>query len=184
MTIHVKCTFCGKQIKAKDSSAGKRGKCPDCGGTIQIPNLPEQEEEIYDASLTGEDDTFGLEDYDPNEGETISSANRKPCPSCGEDIARSAAKCRFCGEIFDPALKKQAEKELKKSRKGDKSYIDDDMTTGDWVVAVICSGIGCIAGIVWMIQGKPKGGKMVMVSLGFVILWNIISAIISAAARQ
>jgi hypothetical protein len=58
------------------------------------------------------------------------------------------------------------------------------MTTGDWVVAVLCSGIGCIAGIIWMIQGKPKGGKMVMVSFGFAILWNIVRFILAEMARQ
>ncbi|QDT41694.1 hypothetical protein Pan241w_17570 [Gimesia alba] len=178
MSIRVTCSFCGKQIKAKDSAAGKKAKCPDCGGVIKIPNL--DEEEIYDAESTGEDDPFGFDDFEPNEGESIPSAKRKACPSCGEDIAKSASKCRFCGEIFDPALKAKAKREAKKNRKKDNAYVDEDMTTGDWVVAALCSGIGCIAGIVWMIQGKPKGGKMVLVSIGFAVLWNVISAVIRA----
>ncbi|MCY2964842.1 MAG: hypothetical protein NT069_14595 [Planctomycetota bacterium] len=31
----------------------------------------------------------------------MSSDDRKPCPVCGEAIAASARKCRFCGEEFD-----------------------------------------------------------------------------------
>jgi hypothetical protein len=30
---------------------------------------------------------------------------RRPCPACGEAIVATARKCRFCGEIFDPALR-------------------------------------------------------------------------------
>lgn len=182
MTIRVKCKSCGKIIKAKDSSAGKKGKCPDCGGPVKIPN--HSEEEVFDAEPTNGDDPFGLDGYDLNEGDSIPSAKRKACPSCGEDIAHSAAKCRFCGEIFDPALKAKARRENKENRKRENADSGDDMTVGDWVVAALCSGIGCIAGIVWMIQGKPKGGKMVLVSIGFVIMWNVLRFLATVALQQ
>ena len=42
---------------------------------------------------------------------------------------------------------------------------DEDLSGGDIAVGLLCSGIGCIAGIVWMIQGKPKGWKMVALSI-------------------
>lgn len=60
---------------------------------------------------------------------------------------------------------------------------DADMTAGDWLLAVLCSGIGCIMGIVWLSQGKPKGGKMLGFSLLFMVLWNIIRFLIAAAAN-
>ena len=39
---------------------------------------------------------------------------RRPCPMCGEMIVATAAKCRFCGEVFDPTLKKAKSKKKKK----------------------------------------------------------------------
>ena len=39
MPIVVSCA-CGKQFRAPDSSAGRRGKCPGCGGPLQVPALP------------------------------------------------------------------------------------------------------------------------------------------------
>ena len=36
MTIVVTCT-CGKELKAKAESAGKKSKCPYCGAEVVIP---------------------------------------------------------------------------------------------------------------------------------------------------
>jgi hypothetical protein len=61
---------------------------------------------------------------------------------------------------------------------------DDDMSTVDWVLAIVCSGIGCIMGIIYIIQGKPKGKKMLLVSLACGFLWNVVSAAIRSAAHH
>ncbi len=37
--IRVTCGNCGKTLAVKDSNAGKRGKCPDCGEGISVPAL-------------------------------------------------------------------------------------------------------------------------------------------------
>ncbi len=168
MSIRVTCNSCGAVLKTKDSMAGKVAKCPHCGGRVQIPH---PEEEIFDAEEVA-DDEFDFGDMDPSAGMPVERDDRKPCPACGEMIMRKAAKCRYCGEIFDPALKKRARRS--RSSRGGYDDVDEDMTTGDWVVAILCSGIGCIVGIIWMIQGKPKGPKMFGMSILFAIMWNII----------
>ena len=175
MSIRVTCNSCGAVLKTKDSMAGKTAKCPHCGDPVRIPDV--SEDDVLDAEEVADDEDFDFGGLDPNAGVPVEREERRPCPACGEMIMRSAVKCRYCGEIFDPALKKRA-------RKAESGHadIDEDMTTGDWVVAILCSGIGCIAGIVWMIQGKPKGLKMVGVSILFAILWGVVQVALENAA--
>lgn len=53
---------------------------------------------------------------------------------------------------------------------------DDKLTPVDWVLCVLCSAIGCIVGIVFIIQGKKKGAKMVLISIAFTMLWGLLQA--------
>ncbi len=181
MPITVLCPSCGKQLSAPDSAAGKQAKCPKCGTLMQIPEAVVEAEEVADDLGLGMqapaggfsdedlDDSYGISDDAP--GQQPEDPQRRPCPACGEMIVQGAAKCRFCGEIFDALLRQQASRMQH-------SDANSDLTTGDWVLAILCAKIGCIIGIVWMIQGKPKGGKMVGISLLFVFLWNVLVGII------
>lgn len=122
MPISVSCPECGKGLKAPDSLVGKKAKCPVCGAVVPIPmavvdaeevdneptplpsklkaslKKPTQVEDEYDDPF----DDLGDDEADASAG---SSAKRKPCPMCGEMILAAAAKCRFCGEIFDSRVK-------------------------------------------------------------------------------
>jgi len=180
MTIQVSCPACGKTLQAKDSAAGKLAKCPDCGGIITIP------EAVYDA--IDESDEFGADfgtdsgtgfdaDYAAAEQQSPTAAvgsQRRPCPKCGEMIVTTAAKCRFCGEIFDSRLKQQ-------QSRATISDADSNLSGGEWAVAILCSSIGCICGIVWMIQGKPKGLKMFGVSLAVSFFCGVVNTILQIA---
>jgi predicted RNA-binding Zn-ribbon protein involved in translation (DUF1610 family) len=182
MPISFSCPQCGKNLKAPDNAAGKSSKCPGCGSPVTCPE-PVYDAELVDAPLGGMDPYADLgtdEGYGvvgpaadaPGAPEGPAGEARRPCPMCGEMIVVGAAKCRYCGEIFDPALKKSKTKG-RKGRGGD----DENLTTSEIVVAILCSGIGCIMGLVWMIQGKPKGGKM----LGISIIAGIVGGVIRAA---
>jgi predicted RNA-binding Zn-ribbon protein involved in translation (DUF1610 family) len=185
MSISFQCPQCGKKLKAPDQAAGKSSKCPGCGGTVTCP------EPVYDAEVLDESqppaghDPYGDLDSDkpyglvePEPAAAPSGENRRPCPMCGEMILATAAKCRYCGEVFDPALKKA---------KGKKSKVgagDASLSTGEILVAVLCSGIGCIMGIIWMIQGKPKGLKMFGLSFVIYIIGFIVGLVVQMAAHQ
>lgn len=91
-------------------------------------------------------------------------------------IQKKAAKCRYCGEIFDPALKRRTSGSRSRSRYGDD---DDNLNTVEWLVVIFCGFIGCIVGIIYMIQGKPKGSKMLGYSIAAGVIWRLVGTVIS-----
>jgi hypothetical protein len=95
-------------------------------------------------------------------------------------IIASAAKCRYCGEIFDETLKRKEKKKRRREDSGD----DADLTPGDYVFCILCGGIACIFGIVYAIQGKPKGWKMVGISLLAQFFWGAVRVILEMAMQQ
>ena len=56
--IEVACLGCGKLLKAKDELAGKRVKCPKCGGIIRLPGS--SEEPTTDGGVTVSDATAAV----------------------------------------------------------------------------------------------------------------------------
>ena len=116
MPIPVTCDSCGKTLKAPDSAAGKKAKCPQCSADIKIPEPVYDAEEFSGGEATGGDEEVD-EDYESDAAEdnpfegadsydspaVTKEAARRPCPACGEMIVAKAVKCRFCGEDFDAA---------------------------------------------------------------------------------
>ena len=168
MSIRVECDACGKVLNAKDDSAGKKAKCPGCDKILQIPA-----QEIVNAEASGQDD-FGAASSDDDGG---GADDKRPCPACGEDIKKNALKCRFCGEIFDKSLKQ-------KSKSAAAGGDDDNLSGGEWALGILCSGIACIMGIVWMIQGKPKGIKLLGLSLVVQAVVFVVQMLIESANQN
>ena len=175
--IKMNCPSCGKTLSAPDTATGKKAKCPSCGQVMIVPEAVQEAEDIYAAapepftSFTPQPPAESPQAWSgspagpapeppassPGGKASPGGEARRPCPECGEMIVAGAAKCRFCNAIFDPRLKA-------KTIRQQWSASDEDLTTGDWVFCIICSGLACIFGIVYAIQGKPKGMKMVGIS--------------------
>ena len=190
MSISFQCPQCGKKLKAPDSAAGKSSTCPGCGGKVTCPE-PIYDAEVVEMELTHDKpkgfDPYGEMDDDkpygvvaPPPTEQAPDDGRRPCPMCGEMIVTTAAKCRYCGEVFDATLKKAKSKKKKKKHDAE----DEDLSASEIVIALLCSGIGCIAGLVWMIQGKPKGLKMFGLSFLMVVVWNIVNVVIQGVLHR
>lgn len=110
--------------------------------------------------------------------EGTGGGDERPCKMCGEPIKVAARKCRHCGEFQDEKDRKYA------AERKSSNPEDDDMTTGDWVVGIMCGLIGCLAGLVWTLQGKKKGPKMLVVSLVAQLVWGVVRVILESAAGR
>ena len=190
MSIKMACPSCGKTLAAPDSAAGKRAKCPSCSQVMIVPGArpaeslgsptPAPNESASPPAAGG--DSSWLDDMgsqSPAGGTAAPESGgeqRRPCPECGEMIVASAAKCRFCGAVFDPRLKARAKK-----RAGGEDI--DNPSAGEWAICILLAGIGCIVGIVYAVQGKPKGLKMVGISVVAAIFWNVLLAIVRSSIR-
>jgi predicted RNA-binding Zn-ribbon protein involved in translation (DUF1610 family) len=186
-----KCPHCGQVMMLPESAGPAPGPTPGPSGPPaggqEMPGLSEQLPDMSDpmdtygvqgplGGMSGSQFDEMLADVGPKIERPASSSgdDRYPCPACGEMIVRGAAKCRYCGEIFDPVLKKKQRKKQKRRRGG--SGFNEDLTATDWVLAILCSGIGCIVGIVYLIQGDPRGGKMIGISILATIIKNVLIA--------
>lgn len=70
------------------------------------------------------------------------------------------------------------------SRRGSYGASETELSGGDIALCVLCSGIGCIIGLVRLVNGKPNAGKMIGLSLVFVIIWNIVRAMIEMSLMR
>ncbi len=80
MPIQVDCA-CGASFKVKDEMAGRKGKCPKCGGQIAVP-APAKELEL---------------ELEPTTDVGLARPASPPCPSCGIVYPPQIVVCTRCG---------------------------------------------------------------------------------------
>ena len=69
---------------------------------------------------------------------------------------------------------------MRQERIAKATFEDENLTTGEIVFSILCSGIACILGLVWLIQGKKKGGKM----LAIAVITNLIIRVLMAISER
>ncbi|MFQ5733118.1 MAG: hypothetical protein ACE5KM_14345 [Planctomycetaceae bacterium] len=173
--MRIRCTGCRAVLKAPDSAAGKVIKCPKCETRLRIPEADPQPAADYEVDDYGDfsDEEFGDGFSDLGDYGSPTGGRKKPCPACAEPISANATQCKYCGE----QLRAPRRRKRKKKRRRARTYAasdDESLTAGDWVLAVICSGIGCIMGIVYLVQGNSKGWKMIAISFASAVVKNIV----------
>jgi predicted RNA-binding Zn-ribbon protein involved in translation (DUF1610 family) len=165
MPISFQCPTCDKKLKAPVSAVGKSLACPGCQTQVTCP------EPIYDAEVVAMHDAAAPDATTSlSPGDAPSTANRHPCPMCGELIMTTAAKCRFCHELFDPTVERTSGKTPKKRRDD-----EENLEPLDTALAFFCTGIAFLVAIYWMDRGDPRGLKMiklivVLIGVGLVLV--------------
>lgn len=134
MAITTECPQCGKRLSASESSVGKTLKCPHCMEPILVAS--------------------------PKPAVVaMPSDRRKTCPFCGELIAESAIKCRFCSSMLVPLDGAMGHSH---SSHGAKLVHPSDPPK-DPILMALLSGC-CIAGLGQMVLGQVVKGVVVLIA--------------------
>ena len=149
------CRHCGTVVHLKCHET--EGGCPkaDCpGGKLAVRAVRAAGRGAPDA---GDGSTAGTEPGDT-----------KPCPWCGEKIHVQAKKCRFCGEFLDG-----------RPRAGSGGGADDESLTV-WLIlfGTFCGCPAAVVGLVWGLQGKKKGWKLLGIALLSQLIFGVLREMI------
>ena len=99
--IEFPCPKCGRPVRTPGAAAGKKGKCPNCGATVQIP-LSSKSQPQRKAG-TG---TSGAGAQTAGQAAKRGSAIEFPCPQCQKLVRTPASaagkkgKCPKCGAVL------------------------------------------------------------------------------------
>jgi ribosomal protein L37AE/L43A len=201
MPITFQCPRCNRKLRAPESAARQSSQCPGCGGTVTCPepvyeaevvlvnpkksvppksavqklspqkSPPKQSPSIDPYAELDDDKPYAMVDRPP--AAATENESRRPCPDCGEFILTSAAKCRFCGEVFDDVLKRGATKKGKNTKKAPSrsKASDDGAGMRDLVLgfASFVLGLGLTLFSFANPTGDAKGGGKFMVFTGLIL---------------
>lgn len=144
-------------FNCRDCGTSMHAACHSAAGGCANPLCPK--------SVTARASAVTLDNRPPSEA-PAAPPDEKPCRFCGERIKNDARKCRFCNEFQSAADRAPSAPAL--------APADNKLSTGEILVGILCGGIGCIAGIVFLVQGKKKGWKLILLSILSQLIFFII----------
>jgi DNA-directed RNA polymerase subunit RPC12/RpoP len=173
----VKCPKCGDALQIPSAEAPVPRSAPTTSPK-QPPLAPEP------SAIGSILDEFGSE----------ASKTGVRCPKCGSDMKSEAVICIQCGfntqtgkqlkTRSDSAADARREAQYSKQRaKAERrghtspsksssggseskwSSSDGELEAVDWFLCIFCSGLGIIAGLIYLVTGNPKGGKILAISI-------------------
>jgi len=145
--IQFQCTACGTTLAVDDRAVGRTVTCPECSARLRVPATSSPPQPPLPPPGA------------PAPAPPMQQYMR--CPFCREEILVGAVKCKHCGEFLDAT----------RAPSYARSNEPEDLTAGEWIVAILCPCIGLIMGTVWAIQGKKKAKKMLVVSFVVWLVW-------------
>ena len=107
MPIEFNCQSCGRLMRTPDAAAGKKGKCPSCSATMDIPSASAPQANTPAAPTS---DSSSSEQGKGTESQGTSDRIEFPCPKCSQPVrtpvsaAGKKGKCPSCGEVVQIPL--------------------------------------------------------------------------------
>lgn len=173
---------CGKSLRVGDEHAGRRVKCPACGTVVLAPK-PQPQFEVVEEEP----------DFEIVEDEPRKAPRALPAKQFTDDDDEPRPKKKRDRDDDDDEPRPRKKKKRRRRSPPPPEYEDDynyrgrgdsDLSPLDWLLCILCPGIGCIVGLVRLIMGSGAGGKMVGVSLMFIVFWNALRFAIAAATGK
>ncbi len=107
MPIEFNCQNCGRLMRTPDAAAGKKGKCPSCSATMDIPSASAQQANTSAAPTSG---SSSSEQGTDAKSQGTNDRIEFPCPKCSQPVrtpvsaAGKKGKCPSCGEVVQIPL--------------------------------------------------------------------------------
>jgi hypothetical protein len=170
MTIVFNCGDCGSRIQAPDNLTGQKARCPTCQAVVTVPENALEAEEVPPRTAQSRPDDFDAgspaAQHEAGGGRASEGdewEDRRPCPMCGEMILTRAVKCRFCGEVFDPVIRRSHGRDPGIERKFNQQM---NALGGLWI---FLGGLA-ILGIAVIASRLPRGSEVLLVVVVLIAL--------------
>jgi predicted RNA-binding Zn-ribbon protein involved in translation (DUF1610 family) len=191
----VKCPKCGSPIKvtAEGSEPAAAAEPAAKSKSAAKPKAESASEPGGHAAMHDLFDEIGLAPVQPKA--------ELPCPKCGAATKEGDVLCVSCGyhistgkqlasssdadaeanreRLYAQQAAKAAARAVKSPLGGPAGSAKATKKEGvefqpaDWILCILCSGLGVICGIVYLITGNPKGAKMLGVSIAAAVVQNV-----------
>ncbi|MEX0713617.1 MAG: hypothetical protein WD278_14765 [Pirellulales bacterium] len=143
MPYEIICPVCGRELRVSDEAAGHNVQCPVCQSILVAPEPPQRGPLAGVVEILAEEAAY-------QRSKPPKQEHHQPTRS-GATIVRR--------------------RRPKKSQLDRYRYGEVELSGLDWALAILCGGVACIIAIVWLVQGHPKGTKMLVATLVAQAIW-------------
>jgi len=189
--IQFSCPKCSAVYEVADELAGRSVDCGNCRRPMTVPEKAIKKREYVAPAPAPPQRTI-----------------RFSCPKCDaayEVAAELAGRNVDCGncrrpmsvpfpsdESFEDAdessgsrfrPRSSRERDIRLPQYQQSILSETDLTSGEILMCIFCAGIGCFVGLYLTLKGSPKGGKMMGLSILFIVIWNFLYFVLTSLAR-
>jgi len=156
------CPHCGSEIELGDPVFN----CQECGATMHqgcresVGRCGNE----WCASVDAQASPAAV----PTASDEGADQEMAECEFCGERIQKAALKCRYCKEELG-SRRRRTERQRRREEEANAK-----LSGGEIAFGLILSGIAMIVAIVWLLQAKRKGWKLLLLAVASQVCLGIL----------